>query len=59
MDSGNDRMQSGTHRIGGAIEIYDELRHPVPSLFLRPRGGAATVAGFCDSEGNRMVVSSR
>jgi hypothetical protein len=25
MDSGNDRMQIGSHRIGRGIEIYDEV----------------------------------
>jgi hypothetical protein len=25
MDSGNDRMQNGAHRIGWGIEIYDEV----------------------------------
>jgi hypothetical protein len=25
MDSGNERMQNGAHRIGRGIEIYDEV----------------------------------
>jgi hypothetical protein len=33
MDSGNDRMRSGAHRIGRGIEITMRLRNAVPSLF--------------------------